>query len=184
QHDDVIDGPSPVHHRVAGAVVVSMAGADRAKRLARIGAAAPLRIGRELDDAQDGAVLPRLEPHRPVCRIFKAGVAGRRAARLPQVGEREAGHRRHLLHVGSEAVCDDGGIATGVVAGKHAANAPDHVTASLAATVRRVWPVPAGARWKSHSRRRNGAGRTSVFASAGESTFLNSPRRYSYTAKP
>src|SRR2546426_5972241 len=35
------------------------------RSLARIGAVAPLRVGRELYDAQDRAVLRRLEAHRP-----------------------------------------------------------------------------------------------------------------------
>src|SRR5438067_8703488 len=159
-----------------------MARADGAEGFARIGAVPPLRVGREFDDAQDRAVLRRLKPHRTRGGVRMTVVVGRRSRRLPEIGERESGHRRHFFHVRRGAVGDERRLALRVVPGKDTTYAPDHATASLGAITLRDFTPASGERRKSHSSFRNGLDMPSFFASAALLTFLYLPTSEFLTA--
>jgi len=83
QDDDVIDGRRLVHHRICRMRIGRMPSADRIECCARVGAIAPLRVGRELDDAQDRAVLRRLQPDRAIRVVRAASVPRGRPLGLP-----------------------------------------------------------------------------------------------------
>src|SRR5262249_30537806 len=112
-----------------------------------------------------------------------ACVRGRRALRLPQVGEGEAGEgRRHLLDVRRQAVGDERRPAFGVMAGENAAHAPDHApTVSLAAIFLRALMPAWGESLKSNSTLRLPAGSPAFFASASL-IFLYLPMSEFFTA--
>src|SRR4051812_44459843 len=183
EHDRVIHRARAMHHRIGGALVGGVRGADRLERLAAVGAVTPLGVGRELDHAQDGAVLRRLEAHGPRGGVGMAIVVGGRAARLPQIGEREPRHRSHFLDVGGEAVGGDGRTTLGVVPGKDTTHTPDHAMASLAAIFLRAFTPDSGARRNSHSSLRKGLGMPSFAASAALFTFLYLATSEFFTAK-
>src|SRR5687767_1240223 len=124
----------------------------------------------------------RLEAHGACCRILAALVARRGAARLPQVGEREAGHRGRFPDVRRFGVGDEGRASLVVVAGQHTAHAPGHAMASLAAIFLRALTPLSGERRKSHESLRNGFGMPSFFASAVSFTFLYLATSESLTA--
>src|SRR5262245_28825194 len=182
EHDDVVHRARDVHHRIARAAVLRVAGADRLEARGAIGIARAARVGRKFHDAQDRAVLRRLESDRPVGRVGVARVGSRRALGFPEVGEREPREGGHLLHIGRDAVRDEGRAPLGVVAGEHAPHAPDHATASLAAIfLRALMPLSAD-RWKSQSSRRNGLDSPSFLAWAASFTFLYLPTSEFLTA--
>src|SRR6185436_18650991 len=116
-----------------------------------------------------------LEAHRARGGVPVAFVAGGSGAGLPEIGEGEARHRRHLFHVGRLAVGDEGGAPLRVVPGEHAARAPDHAMASLGAITLRALTPASGARRKSQSSLRNGLGMPRRFASAASSTLRYLP---------
>src|SRR5439155_11954052 len=102
------------------------AGANRSEGLPGVGRLAPHLVGRELDDAQDGAAGRRLELDPAGRGVLAAAVGGGRGLGAPQVGERYARHRRHAEHVRRLAVLDEDRLAGPVVAGDDAADAVNH----------------------------------------------------------
>ena len=81
--DDVINRRGLVHHRVGGIGVLDATGADRLESLLGIGSAAPGRIRWKFHDAQNRAVLRRLEPNRACGGVRIASVARGRTRGLP-----------------------------------------------------------------------------------------------------
>src|SRR3954468_4992447 len=182
QHDDVIDRAGAMHHRIGGVLGLRMAGADGLEAVAAVRALRACGIGRELDDAHDAAVLRRLEMDRARRRVRGAFVGGGGGPRFPEVGERKARERRHLLHVRRQAVRGDDRLPVHVVPGDDAAHAPDHARASLGAMFLRAFTPASGASLKSQSSLRNGLGMPRRLASAASFTVLYLATSESFTA--
>src|SRR5260221_548733 len=92
EDDGVIDGARAMHHRVARAPVDHMGRADRLEAGPRVGVVPPGRVRRELHHAQYGAVLRRLEAHRPRGGVGVAVVIDG-APPLPPPSSNEGGRR-------------------------------------------------------------------------------------------
>ncbi|HEX4192395.1 MAG TPA: hypothetical protein VHY80_04825 [Stellaceae bacterium] len=128
EHERVIDRRCFVHHRMPSVLRMRARRAEFGKELSRVGTL-HLRVGRKIDDAENGAEFRRHQlrrGRRRGARIVIAAIGSGRGEAAPKLGDRLAGPRLGLEDRRRRAVGRDDRAVLCVVSGDDAARRSCH----------------------------------------------------------